>query len=290
MRAAKALLAVEQGSSVKVDWIVERLGLSDAPTPKDEPGPDALLPAPNPRLEQPAAGQVQYLSLGNYSSVKRGFDILASVFLIAIFAPLLLVVGLLVALDVGFPLIFWQQRPGRFGRPFKLYKFCTMRPAHDGEGNRIPDEIRLSKLGRLLRRTRFDELPQLYNILIGEMSFVGPRPLLPVDQPKEVGTRLLVRPGLTGLAQVSGGRNISAEDKNALDICYVRNASLWLDIKILLRTLTVLIRGEQFDHHQMHAWGGLERLAAQDAANAGSYLFISKSVMGGQVEVVHSGS
>ena len=218
-RAAQALLAMEQGSSVKVEWIIERLGLTEARACKEEPASDDLSSAPHPRLEQSAAGKVQHLSLGNYGYVKRGFDILASLLLTAIFAPLLLVVGLLVALDVGFPLIFWQQRPGRFGRPFKLFKFCTMCPAHDEDGNRIPDELRLSTVGRLLRRTRFDELPQLYNILIGEMSFVGPRPLLPVDQPKEVGARLLVRPGLTGLAQVHGGRNISAEDKNALDIC-----------------------------------------------------------------------
>jgi lipopolysaccharide/colanic/teichoic acid biosynthesis glycosyltransferase len=287
--AAKALLAVEQGSDVKVDWIVERLGLTEAHSCKEEPAPNALHPAPQ-RLDQPAAGQMPPLSLGKYGYLKRGFDILAALLFSAILAPLFLAVALLVGLDVGFPLIFWQQRPGRFGRPFKLFKFCTMRPGHDGEGNRVPDELRLSKLGRLLRRTRFDELPQLYNILIGEMSFVGPRPLLPVDQPNEVGPRLLVRPGLTGLAQVHGGRNISAEDKNALDISYIRSASLWLDIKILLRTFMVLIRGERVDHDKMHnAWVSLGHIAPSPG-NLGSHLFESKSVMGGKVEVVHSGS
>ncbi len=98
------------------------------------------------------------------------------------------------------------------------------------EGNRIPDELRSSRIGRFLRRSRLDELPQLYNILVGEMSFVGPRPLLPVDQPLGRHSRLLVRPGLTGWAQINGGREIPAEDKAVLDIWYIMNASIWLDI------------------------------------------------------------
>ena len=121
------------------------------------------------------------------------------------------------------------------------------------EGNRIPDEQRASTLGTYCGGRRLDELPQLYNILIGEMSFVGPRPLLAVDQPEEMHRALLVRPGLTGFAQVHGGRNISAEDKNALDLWYVRNASLWLDIEILLRTSMVLIRGERVNHAILRA-------------------------------------
>ena len=103
-----------------------------------------------------------------------------------------------------------------------------MRPAHDAEGNRLSDDMRSSVVGDLLRRTRLDEIPQLYNILTGEMSFVGPRPLLPTDQPMETSARLLVRPGLTGMAQVFGARDISPEDKNALDIWYVQHASLGL--------------------------------------------------------------
>src|SRR5262249_59033453 len=120
-----------------------------------------------------------------------------------------------------------------------------MAAAHDVDGTRIADSERSSIIGRLLRRTRFDELPQLYNVLIGEMSFVGPRPLLPHDQPEGDTTRLLVRPGITGWAQDNGGRHISAADKSALDVWYLKNASLWLDVKILLQTVAMLIAGER---------------------------------------------
>jgi lipopolysaccharide/colanic/teichoic acid biosynthesis glycosyltransferase len=119
--------------------------------------------------------------------------------------------------------------------------------AHDVVGNRLPDELRSSSIGRFLRRSRLDELPQLYNILIGEMSFVGPRPLLPVDQPNGQTSRLLVRPGLTGWAQVNGGRDISPEEKAGLDLWYLENASFRLDIKILWRTLGMMIFGERLN-------------------------------------------
>jgi len=153
----------------------------------------------------------------------------------------------MVAIDVGFPLMFWQLRPGRHGRRFKLFKFRTMLPAYDTDGRRAPDELRSSSIGKFLRRSRFDELPQIYNILIGEMSFVGPRPLLPVDQPQWQNSRLAVRPGLTGWAQIKGGRDISPEDKAALDVWYIVNASLALDISILLRTVITLVLGERVD-------------------------------------------
>src|SRR5262249_15287498 len=154
------------------------------------------------------------------------FDMGAAILLSCVLAPVLLLVALLVAVDVGPPLIFWQRRPGREGASFKLYKFCTMRVAHDADGNRIPDEERTTKLGLWLRRTRLDELPQLFNILMGEMSFVGPRPLLPLDQPDDRNGRLSVAPGLTGFAQVYGERNMPPNDKNALDLWYIQNASL----------------------------------------------------------------
>jgi lipopolysaccharide/colanic/teichoic acid biosynthesis glycosyltransferase len=177
--------------------------------------------------------------------------------LIVALAPIGAVVGLLVALDIGFPLLFWQLRPGRYGRPFKLYKFRTMAHSHDAGGNRIPDEQRATMLGQCLRRLRLDELPQLYNILRGEMSLVGPRPLLPADQPGLVHARLVARPGLTGWAQVNGGRDLSAEDKTALDLWYVRNASFWLDLRILFRTIVTVVTGERRND-------GAIRLAVED--------------------------
>jgi lipopolysaccharide/colanic/teichoic acid biosynthesis glycosyltransferase len=180
-----------------------------------------------------------------YHRVKRVIDLFGSAILLITVAPLFLLVGLLVAADVGLPLMFWQQRPGLRGRPFKLYKFRTMADAYCSEGRRKSDDERVSAVGNFLRRSRLDELPQLFNILKGEMSFVGPRPLLPVDQPIDSNTRLLVRPGLTGWAQVKGGRQISAADKAALDAWYVRNVSLTLDLKIMLETVPMLIFGEQ---------------------------------------------
>src|SRR5262249_14993921 len=135
-------------------------------------------------------------------SLKRIVDVFAAAFLMITLAPVTVLVGLAVALDVGFPLVFWQQRPGLYGRPFTLFKFRTMAAPHDKQLRRVPDEQRLSALGRFLRRTRLDELPQLYNVLIGDMSLVGPRPLLPCDQSPDYAARLLVRPGITGWAQV----------------------------------------------------------------------------------------
>jgi lipopolysaccharide/colanic/teichoic acid biosynthesis glycosyltransferase len=180
-----------------------------------------------------------------YGHVKRFVDVCGALLLTVALAPISALVGLLVAWDVGLPLLFWQQRPGHYGRPFRLYKFRTMSPAHDAEGNRIPDAERSTVIGRSLRRLRLDELPQLYNILRGEMSLVGPRPLLSLDQPQAAHTRLLARPGLTGWAQINGGRDISVEDKTALDVWYLRNASFWLDVTILLRTVVMVVTGER---------------------------------------------
>jgi len=187
------------------------------------------------------------LPLGKYHSVKRVIDAAAAMCIGVVLMPVFALVALLIAIDVGFPLVFWQQRPGKDGRPFKLFKFRTMRGGHDAQGNRIADDLRSSRIGRFLRRSWLDELPQLYNILVGEMSFVGPRPLLCVDQPKGHTMRLAVRPGLTGWAQVNGGRNILPEEKAELDVWYIMNASLLLDMKILLRTFSRMILGGEMN-------------------------------------------
>jgi lipopolysaccharide/colanic/teichoic acid biosynthesis glycosyltransferase len=238
--AREALLAVERSSNIEVDWLVESLGLHRGVRGRLKAAPDKVENQSPPVLKDTAA-----LSPRRYHEAKRAIDVAGAILITLALAPVLVIVSVLVAIDVGFPLAFWQLRPGRRGRRFKLYKFRTMRPAHDSNGNRIPDQWRSSNIGNLLRRSRLDELPQLYNILLGEMSFIGPRPLLPVDQPQRQTSRLVVRPGLTGWAQVNGGRDISPEDKAALDIWYILNASLWLDILILLRTLGMLVLGER---------------------------------------------
>ena len=178
--------------------------------------------------------------------------VFGAAFLMFTLAPITVVVAFIVALDVGFPLIFWQQRPGLCGRPFKMYKFRTMRAPHDKHWKRIPDDQRSSAVGNILRHTRLDELPQLYNVLLGDMSFVGPRPLLPRDQSPDYAARLSVRPGITGWAQVNGGRIISTPDKWILDIWYVQNASLLLDLKIVLGTVKMVLFGDRLNTEAVH--------------------------------------
>jgi lipopolysaccharide/colanic/teichoic acid biosynthesis glycosyltransferase len=168
---------------------------------------------------------------------------LATVAMIPV-APVAAVVAILVLIDVGYPVVFWQQRVGRLGRPLHVYKFRTMRAPFDRNGRLIPESERLSRLGRFLRAVRLDEIPQLWNIFSGSMSVVGPRPLLPVDQPKTLSLRLQVSPGLTGLAQISGGKLISVEEKAALDEHYVLHLSPFLDLTILLHTVWVMVRGD----------------------------------------------
>jgi lipopolysaccharide/colanic/teichoic acid biosynthesis glycosyltransferase len=177
--------------------------------------------------------------------LKRFVDILFAAAVLLVISPLAIIVAMLVLLDVGYPVVFWQQRVGRFGKPLHIYKFRTMRAPFDRKGYPVPDSERLSLIGQFLRATRFDEIPQLWNILTGQMSVVGPRPLLPIDQPKTYSTRLDVRPGLTGLAQISGGKLLSIEEKNAFDEHYVRHGSIFLDFSILARTLWVMLRGDR---------------------------------------------
>ena len=182
-----------------------------------------------------------------YFRVKRAIDVCAALGLMTLLAPLALFAAGLVLIDVGTPLLFWQERIGRNGRRFLLFKFRTYHAPYDGRGAPIAPEDRLSRFGKFLRATRFDELPQLLNILVGDMSLIGPRPLLPIDQPKDASVRLLARPGIAGWAQVNGGNHVTPEEKEALDAWYIQHASLFIDLKILIHALIIAATGERFD-------------------------------------------
>ena len=163
---------------------------------------------------------------------------------IVVLAPLFALVTLVVLADVGFPSLFWQERVGYRGRRISVHKFRTLRHPLDRHGRVMSDCERLSKIGRFLRATRLDELPQLYDILRGDMSIIGPRPLLPVDMPAGDNFRLLAPPGLTGWAQVHGGKLVTPEEKSALDRWYIYNVSLSLDLRILWLTCLAPFRGD----------------------------------------------
>jgi sugar transferase EpsL len=182
---------------------------------------------------------------GRYTDHKRLFDVVISLLASLVFLPLLGVLALLIRLKLGTPILFRQQRPGLHGRPFTLYKFRTMTDARDNQGNLLPDADRLTRFGSFLRATSLDELPELINVLKGEMSLVGPRPLLmqylPLYTPEQM-RRHEVQPGITGWAQVNGRNALSWEEKFALDIWYVDHLSLWLDVKILLLTLLKIVK------------------------------------------------
>lgn len=179
--------------------------------------------------------------------IKRALDLAVTITMAIVLSPLILTVCLLVVMDVGIPVVFWQQRLGRNGAPLHLYKFRTLHTLFDRRTKQKREAQEPSAFGRFLRATRLDELPQLWNVLSGDMSIIGPRPLLPIDQPQDTTLRLAVRPGLTGWAQVCGGRLISVEEKNALDEWYIRHASFKLDAIIVLRTIGMLLAGEQRD-------------------------------------------
>jgi lipopolysaccharide/colanic/teichoic acid biosynthesis glycosyltransferase len=174
---------------------------------------------------------------------KRIFDIWFSLIALIVFSPLLVLVACVVRLKLGAPILFSHERPGLHGKPFKLLKFRSMLNTTDEAGNLLPDEQRQTKFGIALRKTSLDELPSLFNVLKGELSFVGPRPLLmcylPVYSQRE-RKRHEVRPGITGLAQVNGRNAISWDEKLEYDIQYVENLSLWLDLKILLKTFATV--------------------------------------------------
>ena len=178
--------------------------------------------------------------------VKRTLDVSVALVGLILLLPILLAVAAAVRLTLGSPVIFRQLRPGLHGRPFMLLKFCTMNDRRDVNGQLLPDELRLTRLGRFLRATSLDELPQLWNVLRGDMSLVGPRPLLmeylPLYTPDQA-RRLEVRPGVTGLAQVSGRNELDWAERLRLDVWYVDNRSTLLDLKILLRTVGKVLTG-----------------------------------------------
>ena len=178
---------------------------------------------------------------------KRLFDLLLSGLALLLLSPLLLALALLVRHYHGRPVLFSQQRPGYRGRPFRLYKFRSMSDARDAQGNLLPDAERLTRLGRFLRSTSLDELPELFNVLRGEMSLVGPRPLLMQYlgrySPEQM-RRHDVLPGITGWAQVNGRNALSWEDKFRLDVWYVDHWTFWLDLRILLLTLAKVVQRE----------------------------------------------
>lgn len=179
--------------------------------------------------------------------IKRMFDIIVSFCVLLVFSPILAIVALLVRINLGSPIIFKQARPGKDEKIFYMYKFRSMSDARDKEGNLLPDSERLTKFGRLLRSSSLDELPELFCILKGDMSLIGPRPLTVAYLPyytKEERLRHSVRPGLTGLAQVNGRNNLSWEERFAYDIEYVKNISLRMDIAILLKTVGKVLKSE----------------------------------------------
>lgn len=220
---------------IALEVLAERLGLLDDTTSEDtKRAPECAL-----------ASELAVIRARPYWRVKRALDVLVANFLIVALSPLFLFTFVAVLGDIGRPTVFWQQRVGRDRKPLFVYKFRTLRAPFRRDGAPIPEASRLTSIGRFLRATRFDELPQLFSVLRGEMSIIGPRPLMPEDLPHSAELRLSVKPGLTGWAQVHGGKLITPSEKNALDEWYIRNASLGLDIMIIAKTLMTIVRGDR---------------------------------------------
>lgn len=179
--------------------------------------------------------------------IKRPLDFLVALSALLLLYPFLIFIGIIVKLKLGSPVLFKQVRPGLYGQPFTMMKFRTMTDERDENGELLPDDKRLTSFGKFLRSTSLDELPELINVLQGDMSLVGPRPLLTryLDRyTDEQARRHDVKPGVTGWAQINGRNAISWEDKLELDVWYVDHLSLWLDFKILVLTLTKVIKRE----------------------------------------------
>ncbi|MFA5370480.1 MAG: sugar transferase [Sideroxydans sp.] len=197
--------------------------------------------------------------------MKRAFDLVISLLAVMLIWPLIAVLALLVRVNLGVPVLFRQQRPGLHAKPFYVYKFRTMLLSCDENGKLLPDEHRMTHFGSLLRKFSLDELPQLFNVLKGDLSLVGPRPLLMEYLPlynAEQARRHNLKPGITGWAQVNGRNTLSWEEKFALDVWYVDHQSFWLDMKILLMTLIKVFRHEgisQQGHATMEKFRGSTR-------------------------------
>lgn len=183
--------------------------------------------------------------------IKRIFDLLVTIPALIVLSPVMLVIAISIRLVMGSPVVFRQKRPGLNAEVFTVYKFRTMSGGVDKRGNPLPDSQRLTRLGNFLRASSLDELPELWNILRGEMSLVGPRPLLEEYLPRysnEQARRHRVLPGLTGWAQVNGRNALTWVEKFRLDVWYVDHWSFWLDIKILLMTVGIVLRREGINH------------------------------------------
>ena len=179
--------------------------------------------------------------------MKRLIDIIISLMALIILSPIFILVALKVRKNLGSPIFFYQDRPGKNGKLFKMIKFCSMKDAFDKEGNPLPDEYRITPFGQKLRSTSLDEMPQLINVLKGDMSIVGPRPMLKefveLYSPEQA-RRLEVRPGMTGLAQISGRNELDYEERFKCDVWYVDNHSVLVDFKIMWKTVGVMTKRE----------------------------------------------
>lgn len=184
--------------------------------------------------------------------LKRIFDVLVALILLIMLSLLIFVIAVLVRTKLGSPILFKQQRPGLYSKPFSLYKFRTMTGETNSGGQLLPDHVRLTSFGKFLRKYSVDELPQLINVLKGDISLIGPRPLLmeyvPLYSEQQL-SRHNVKPGITGWAQVNGRNAISWEEKFELDVWYVNNQTFFLDMKILLLTVYKVIKSEGINQH-----------------------------------------
>ncbi|KGF72374.1 UDP-galactose phosphate transferase [Neosynechococcus sphagnicola sy1] len=179
--------------------------------------------------------------------IKRFLDFIFAFLGLILLSPVLMAIAIAIYLQMGYPILFTQLRPGYKGKLFTFYKFRTMTNARDPEGNLLPDGDRLTRLGQFLRQTSLDELPQLWNVLKGEMSFVGPRPLLVAYLDRytpEQARRHDVKPGITGWSQINGRNHLGWQERFELDVWYVDHANLWLDCQILLRTIGKVVNRE----------------------------------------------